>query len=828
MEPISQLTTENEKEYMNQRERTEAFHQPQERHTVLSGGKVSLPCEVISPMIGDEVYLVLWYKGDIATPIYSFDARRGHVGQARHSSSDLLSRRAYFNTVPRPAVLEISPVGPDDEGEYRCRVDFRKAQTKNYVIGVKVLVPPGKPDIKDNVGKSVQGIIKTYNEGDTLLLMCESQGGKPPPTLTWWRGSSLIDDTYETVTSSSIVRNELQVENLSRRDLMAEFTCQANNNNFSAPVKSSVSLDLNFRPVTVKIDRPRQPFSAGSQIQLQCSSQGSRPPALITWKKGGSNFKNPLEEMVTGGNATVSLFFFTPTPEDHGHLITCRSENPVIQGSVIEDSWKMEVHFVPQLNLQLGSKLRHANILEGNDVYFECNIRASPWVHETGWRFDGQELVTNVSAGVIVSNQSLVLQKVQRRNRGRYSCTGTNSEGQGESNHVYLRVQFAPVCKSGQQTVYGAMLHFPVEVSCEVEADPDDVTFRWEFNSSFGTVELVPDTIISRKSVVNYLPRSEQDYGTLSCWGRNRVGMQRMPCLFVVIPAESPSSLHNCSVGQETEHFLRVSCYEGKDGGLNQYFHAEVRGPDSNLILNQTSPTADFAVRGLSPGTAYTITMYAVNAKGRSSPIVVRASTQSTPESQTRREDVWELSLSPVLLILFAVIGGIVLVAFAIILYLKFQGKRNIAKGNTQSEEKKPQSCPEGEHKNFNHCLCEHREEEQLKHFTPDSYVIIESSKPDVTGEATAKTEGVYWKKLPLSPSSNETFTNPRLKIKLPLQSDLETPDIERTRTFVTSPAESFSHSSHAAVVVRQRTPDDRNRCSTDAFAKIVKSSVKC
>lgn len=100
-------------------------------------------------------------------------------------------------------------------------------------------------------------------------------------------------------------------------------------------------------------------------------------------------------------------------------------------------------HFlvVPQLSLRLGSKLRHSNILEGNDVYFECNIKASPWVHETGWKFEGQELVTNISAGVIVSNQSLVLQKVQRINRGRYSCTATNNEGPGESNHVYLRVQ---------------------------------------------------------------------------------------------------------------------------------------------------------------------------------------------------------------------------------------------------------------------------------------------------------------------------------------------------------------------------------------------------
>ncbi|GIY64432.1 hypothetical protein CDAR_579611 [Caerostris darwini] len=96
---------------------------------------------------------------------------------------------------------------------------------------------------------------------------------------------------------------------------------------------------------------------------------------------------------------------------------------------------------VPQLNLRLGSKLRHSNIMEEMDVYFECNIRANPWVSETGWRFEGYDLHNNLSAGVLITNQSLVLQKVSRSHRGRYSCTATNSEGQGESNHVYLRVQ---------------------------------------------------------------------------------------------------------------------------------------------------------------------------------------------------------------------------------------------------------------------------------------------------------------------------------------------------------------------------------------------------
>ncbi|KPM07933.1 sidestep protein-like protein 3 [Sarcoptes scabiei] len=83
---------------------------------------------------------------------------------------------------------------------------------------------------------------------------------------------------------------------------------------------------------------------------------------------------------------------------------------------------------------RLGSNLRHSHIQEGNDVYFECLIRSSPLSYEVRWNFEGRELQTNTSAGVIVSNQSLVLQKVRRQQRGKYTCSATNSEGDGESN----------------------------------------------------------------------------------------------------------------------------------------------------------------------------------------------------------------------------------------------------------------------------------------------------------------------------------------------------------------------------------------------------------
>lgn len=645
----------------------------------VQGNVAKMPCDITPSLPGDKMHIAIWFKEGTGrkTPIYSYDARDKPLEQGKHwSDEQVLGGRGFFRYQDHPAKLTLDSVKDSDSGVYNCRVDFKQTPTRIVKVNLTVIIPPETIKIVEHGEQNVKNyILGPYNEGASINITCVAIGGRPPPKVTWWQENALLDDSFEYL-SERRVRNVLHIDKLQRKHLHTVLTCQASNNNLVAPKSSSISLDLNLRPLWVKLIGDNRPLSAGHTYELSCEVVGARPTPTITWWKGSVEMKDTRIMTSPDSNTTTSVLTFVPSVDDGGKYLSCRGQLQEIPDSGIEDGWKLDIHHVPLVTLELGSNLNGSVIREGADVYFECNIKSNPWVYKVSWRHNGKTLFSNAQAGTIVSNQSLVLQSVTRARAGTYTCIGSNQEGDGESNTVDLNVKYAPVCRPGQQKVYGAARQEIVRITCELEANPTDVQFIWKFNNSAETIDIPASHVATEKtrSTAAYTPMTELDYGTLLCWGKNEIGVQKDPCVFYINPAGKPDALSNCTILNQTVESLHVECIEGFDGGLQQEFVMEVYDTQSGkLVSNVTSRTPYFSVAGLESGSGFDIQVYAGNVKGRSRVTRLHAFTAKSAEKHTAYTPVF-LHITPILGALIGIVGALILVAIIIVIVIRMRG----------------------------------------------------------------------------------------------------------------------------------------------------------
>ncbi|XP_068619221.1 neural cell adhesion molecule 2-like [Battus philenor] len=596
--------------------------------------------------------MVLWFKEADGEPLYSYDIRGRTYNQPKlWSSPTVFGNRAFFRGGATPAVLMIDNVSAIDAGVYRCRVDFKNSPTRNLRVNFSVIIPPSRPTIYDAKRRDRTKLVEPYNEGSNVLLICEVEGGVPRPRVTWFLENVVIDDSYEQ-RPDGVTLNTLTFPNVGRQHLNARLVCQASNTNLAPPETKVLILDINLKPITVTILMKEKQVSADKRYEIECKTTGSRPEASVTWWKNNRQLKR-MAKNFSENNETLSVLSLVPGVEDDGKFLTCRAENKHIPDSAIEDKWRLNVHYVPIVDLKMGSNLNPDEIKEGDDVYFECTVKANPKTHRLVWFHDNTEIFHNEALGVILSAQSLVLQSVTRNAAGDYTCMAANSEGKGTSNPVSLQVRYAPVCAERKDNeLYGALKHETVSLHCAVDANPALVSFHWTFNNSGEQTELPPRLYNSHgnSSTLNYTPTTDMEYGTLACYGENAIGQQKVPCLFQLVVAGRPFPLQNCSVANQSIDSLYVECVENFDGGLPQTFLMELLELPTlavryNVSTNRTPPY--FEVRGLPPGVSYRIELSAVNAKGRSEittieTVTLRGQAKYTGESNT-------LGMSPVL-----------------------------------------------------------------------------------------------------------------------------------------------------------------------------------
>ncbi|KAF2880735.1 hypothetical protein ILUMI_25435 [Ignelater luminosus] len=646
---------------------------------VVKGGVANIPCNISLHTSRDKVQTVVWYKGDIIrrqTSIYTFDARDKSLENGDHWSDAILGGRGSFRYQDEPPKLVLANVKESDAGIYICRVDYSKSPSQHYKVNLTVIIPPEKLIILDEKGAQINHyVIGPYNEGDLINVTCVAIGGRPQPNVTWWKENTLLDNIIE-YHSKRRVKNTLHLHRLQRKDLHTVLTCQATNNNMAIPISSSVTLDMNLRPLWAKLWGKQRVLSAGKPYELSCEVVGSRPRPVITWWLGGVQMASTRE--LTGGsnNSTTSFLTYMPSIEDHRKQISCKGAHPFISDCEVEDGWILNIYHVPLNNLTLDSNIDEDDIREGTEVHFVCDIKANPWITTIGWHLNGEPIYNNPSSGVIVTNQSLILRNVNRIRSGNYTCVGSNLEGIGESNIVQLDVKYAPVCRPGQTKIHRVAIYNLAEIPCELEANPTNVQFTWKFKYNDGNTVKLPDHFITSEgtnSTVHYTPSSEDDFPALICSGRNEVGEIDDPCVFHLLPINSPEAPANCKVTKQTESSLHVECIDEFNRGIRGEFIMEVYDAQTGkLVRNVTSRDPTFTVRGLESGIGFDVDLYVANKDGKS--LVTRLPTFTLSYEKLSDDSGALLSITTLLYILAGVVSALILVAATIVGVIRCRG----------------------------------------------------------------------------------------------------------------------------------------------------------
>ncbi|KAK8735154.1 hypothetical protein OTU49_005525, partial [Cherax quadricarinatus] len=488
--------------------------------TGVSGRTIDLPCYYNPRTAGDTPKLILWYKKGDRSPVFRYDGRESQ-------EKDSVRAESLMSTSRGTATLTLARITLLHAGIYECRVEFFRSPTHTSLVNLTVVETPRNVEVLDRrSGPPKHGVLGPYQEGMMVIFTCLARDGWPLPNVTWWRGKKMLDGGWE-VSGPSLVRNDLVVSRLSRDWHNDTLTCIASNTHLVPPISVSTIIHMYLLPTSVIISGPAV-AREGEHLRLRCTSRGSRPSALLTWMMRDSPVPAEKENTVYG-RVTSSTLLINVTREDNSAKVTCRAANPAMPGSPITNTTKLNVHYPPSVHASLGRSLQPGMLKEGDDVYFTCSVDANPPATSINWYHEGGSQVQNVTAGIIISGDSLVIQRAHRSRSGKYSCLATNTLATVASNPVTLRIRYAPECSTSPTTYF--IYDRPIKVTCTVSSFPPVTAIQWQWNSS---VEVLRTTAVihyldQATAYLHVYPKHEQEDRALSCWAINQMGIQQKP-----------------------------------------------------------------------------------------------------------------------------------------------------------------------------------------------------------------------------------------------------------------------------------------------------------
>ncbi|XP_054282603.1 hemicentin-1-like isoform X4 [Macrosteles quadrilineatus] len=549
--------------YQNQGDEIEIFEGVKQRDMKgLVGETIQLPCSVNTETCGD-LHSIKWYRG--SSRIYVFSEMAG-IARAEGEYSE----RAELQYTPNSTVshLKVRQLQVADEAVYKCEITYLEVREGCQVVQFINLITLIKPNsvtlfrtslAKDNELKNATKV-GPLSEDDELLLICETEGGKPTPSVQWWNGSSQIhgDTEVELQNGQTVARKKIKIT-ISRGDLGARYECRVQNDALESPLVAYVDLDVYVRPLSLNLSGVEHHVVQGTNVLLQCLVVGARPAATITWYNGTNPIpansterqmqrrlpKTKVFNTTDGTFDTVSSLSFTATRFENGGSLTCEATNDVMESRnevPMRDNIKLEVMYPPIVTVYP----ENITVNESMNITILCHYEANPsslrsikWLRNNEVikaQEGGERSPTGADEDSVdgLDGTVLTVKTATRNHHGIYTCMLENEVGVStSSNEANVSVYYKPIVNltTNPPTPVSELDHQNITLLCQVYTGYPDtlLAVRWYLDGEL--LKELPECGASNATLCDIDPSKllleeveRRFHGNYSCAGMNEAG----------------------------------------------------------------------------------------------------------------------------------------------------------------------------------------------------------------------------------------------------------------------------------------------------------------
>ncbi|XP_048880529.1 nephrin isoform X1 [Brienomyrus brachyistius] len=595
--------------------------------------------------------------------------------------------------VSRELILVLQP--SDNMAIYRCDATNDATKVLSVETKLHVLFPA--------ISVKIVAKQKEVSSGQELTLECITGSSNPKANISWNLGPQKLNGVDQAPTKAEYggvsARSVLSLLLYSHQNGL-RVTCEAFSVLLSEGVNTFYKLSVLYPPAF----DPNQPilFQAKEDDAIHLPLIVSANPHDIdcVWTFLG-------KELLKGKDNNLryhwreGLEIWNVTRKDAGQYnINCNNTEGQSNITLI-----LDVQYAPSVRIVTDP----VYVDLGQTANLMCKADANPLISGMfSWEWLGEE---EEELGLQDEDEDtgwLTIAEVTRSHSGRYKCTVDNGIGPSASAEVQLVVRFKPEIQKGVQWSKVASRgdgSSNAEVICQAEGIPK-VHLSWAKNNvpmDFADPRYEERTVREGwvyTSIVTIINVSTAlDYAVFTCNARNALGEEQLAIqLLSTSHPDPPSELKLVSVTHST---VTLEWNKGFDGGLEQKFRVRYRWPGSAsfLYVDVFPPWATiFTVSGLSPQTAYSFSVNALNSMGESgyadNDTVLTVITRELQPSYGQPDMDMETFASESLVmpldwvITLTVLGGVLLVLNSLGCYVGLRKRR----GKTLTDEKSNRS----------------------------------------------------------------------------------------------------------------------------------------